>query len=90
MAVYVLHFSGTLGTTGRNSARHYVGYSPDARVNIRVSEHRSGTGASITRAAIARGFTLELARVIPNATRTDERKIKNSGHFDRMCPFCHV
>lgn len=87
MSVYLIHFSARLGTEGRNSAQHYVGWTPDDHLLKRFVEHRSGTGASITAAAVHRGFELELAVVYPGG-RLQERLLKSGGHFAEYCPLC--
>ena len=87
--VYVLHFTGgRLGTRGRNSAGHYVGWTPDGKLDERVREHRRGTGAKITAAAVARGLGLEVVATLPG-DRTTERRLKRAGHVpERLCPLC--
>lgn len=76
MAVYMLRFTGLLGNDNK-SAQYYLGYCEDKRLSERIAEHRAGTGACITRAAIERGFELQLIMVIPKATRKLERQLKN-------------
>lgn len=88
MSLYLIHFGGGhLGTSGRNSARHYLGFAPDGQVAARVAEHQRGTGAKITAAAVARGLTLELAATLPG-DRTRERQLKRNGHLAQRCPLC--
>lgn len=76
MAVYMLKISEPLGNE-KHQAMYYLGYADDKRLQERVAEHRAGYGAAITRAAIERGYTLELIMVIPKGTRKLERQLKN-------------
>lgn len=87
MAIYLLHFSGSLGTSGRNAARHYLGWAPDGKEAERIAEHVAGAGARITAAARQRGYDLILAKVLPG-DRKEERRLKNRGHFTERCPLC--
>lgn len=79
MAVYMLKFSEPIGspTKSHGTAQFYLGYCADGRVEERLAEHRAGRGAFITAAAVEKGLELHLILVIPGATRTDERKLKN-------------
>lgn len=86
--VYLIHFAGGhLGTSGRNAAQHYVGWCADGTLDQRLAEHRSGAGAKITAAAVQRGLALEVVTTLPG-DRTRERRLKQSGHFERYCAVC--
>lgn len=92
MAVYMLRFTGSLGND-KHQAQYYVGYADDKRLHERIAEHRNGTGACITRAAIERGFELQLVLVIPKGTRKLERQLKNWKSHKRILdrfPMFHV
>lgn len=87
--IYLLHFDQPLGDPSRPrmSARHYVGWSMERTVVRRIREHREGRGASITRAAVARGIGMQVVAVT-RGTRNDERRLKNNGHHDERCVLC--
>ncbi len=77
--IYMLKFSEPIGNPNvcHGQAQFYLGYCADNRLAERLAEHRNGTGASITRAAIEKGLTLNLCMVIPKGTRKLERQLKN-------------
>lgn len=79
---YLLHFDPPY-----KHARHYVGYTE--HLDVRVEQHRNGTGANLTAVASAAGCEIKIARVWDNATRALERKIKTSKHHSRLCPICN-
>jgi hypothetical protein len=85
--IYVIHFTVPLGTVGRNSARHYVGFCADRKLRERLEAHRQGRGARITAAAVRAGAELVLVARLPG-DRAAERKRKRAGHYDRLCPLC--
>lgn len=85
--LYLLHFSGPLGDTSRPRMRHYVGWCRENELERRLAEHRAGTGAKITRAAVNRGLELLLASTSPGTPR-DERTRKRRGHHADACPLC--
>jgi predicted GIY-YIG superfamily endonuclease len=79
--VYLLHFHSPFA-----HAKHYTGWS--ANLSLRLAEHAAGHGARLTEVVAAAGITWTLARTWPNATRADERRIKNQGGASRRCPLC--
>lgn len=81
--VYLLHFDAPLG-----HAKHYTGWS--ANLTARLAEHAAGHGARLTEVVTAAGIGWTLARTWPNATRTDERRLKNQGGAARRCPLCGI
>lgn len=85
MSVYILHLSPPL-----RHARHYIGFSD--QVKKRFAHHLAGTGSRFTQVCREMGITLTLARVIPKATRTDERRMKNDSRMRlrEKCPVCFV
>lgn len=66
-------------------AKHYLGSSID--VERRLAEHRRGQGSKFTRAVIAAGIELHLARVW-DSERYDEVLKKSHKNFARLCPNC--
>lgn len=82
MAIYILEFSEPLGSN-RHSARFYLGYCEDDRLQMRLKEHYMGAGAKITRAAVQRGFGLRLVATFPG-DRELERKLKRQKNTPRI------
>jgi predicted GIY-YIG superfamily endonuclease len=78
MAVYCLMFERPIGDIGNphGSAQTYIGYCADGRVSDRLSEHRSGRGATLTRYAHEMGIEYRTVFVIAGGTRAMERKMK--------------
>lgn len=85
--VYTVHFDRPLGTTGRNSARHYTGYAA-WDVDARLEQHRHGSDAKIMHALEEAGIGFTLVDVRPGG-RDDERRLKRRGHHDLRCGICH-
>lgn len=79
--VYLLHFS-----TPYKHAAHYLGFSTD--LVGRLAEHAAGQGARLTQVVKQAGIGWSLTRVWPNATRFDERRLKNKHASPRLCPAC--
>ena len=79
--VYLLHFTEPLA-----HARHYLGFSTD--LPVRLAEHAAGHGARLTQVVKDAGIGWSLTRVWANATRTDERRLKNRHEGPRLCPAC--
>lgn len=70
----------------KKSVQIYVGWAKD--ISSRLKTHRKGGGptkggARLTQVWVENGITMEVILMIPGATRTDERLIKRSGHYDR-------
>lgn len=87
--IYLLHSSVPVGTSGRNSAQHYLGWTPDGQLHQRLADHRTGRGAAITRAYVRSGGTLYLVLTVAPGTRTLERQLKRRGHLERLCGLCN-
>jgi predicted GIY-YIG superfamily endonuclease len=79
--VYLLHFQTPL-----HHAKHYLGFAKSS-VEQRVKQHQQGTGAALTKAAVAAGIELELVRVW-EGNRSLERQLKNRKNAPRLCPKC--
>lgn len=79
--VYLIHFE-----TPYKHAQHYVGFAKD--IAKRLAKHKSGSGARLIQVAQDNGIEWHLARIWKEATRTDERKLKNRGSAKRYCPIC--
>ena len=87
--LYLLHSTVRLGTTGRNSALHYVVSTEEGRLEERVEEHRTGRGhAKIVDAYLRAGARLLLTGVWLTGTKDDERRVKQHGHLEERCAFC--
>lgn len=74
--IYMLKFSEPIGNPNHRNgqAQFYLGYTTN--LDQRIAEHRAGTGACITAAAVAQGRELHLVLVIPQGTRKLERQLK--------------
>lgn len=81
MPCYLIHFSPQY-----KHARHYLGYADD--VGPRVNAHLHGAGARLTQVATEAGCKLILARVWPDADRTEERRLKRRHNSPQLCPIC--
>lgn len=78
--VYLIHFERPIG-----NAQHYTGYTDN--FEKRVSEHRSGTGAELTRLAKEKGINWLVVRVWQDATLETEKSIKSMS-TKITCPIC--
>lgn len=54
----------------------------------RIYAHLHGQGARLTEVAHERGIGFTVVRVWEDATRGDERKIKNRKNAPELCPLC--
>ena len=81
--LYMIKFSSPLGGP-KHQASLYLGYCAEGRLDKRLKEHKAGRGAAITRAAVLKGFSLEIVRVWPNLTRKDERIFKNRKNHSKL------
>ena len=79
--VYLLHF-----TRRYQHAGHYLGFSTD--LAARLAEHAAGHGARLTQVVKDAGIGWTLTRVWPEATRGQERRLKNQHGAARFCPTC--
>lgn len=82
--VYLIHLDSPLGSD-RKTAQHYLGSADD--VAARLALHRSGRGAKLLAAAVARGIGFQVVRLWPG-DRALERQLKQRGHAARLCPVC--
>lgn len=80
--IYILEFEKPLGNE-RHSARYYVGYCYDGTLARRLKQHRAGTGAAITRAAVERGIAFNVLVTAPG-DRAYERQIKRQKNTPRL------
>lgn len=83
--VYLLRFHRPVGA-GKKYVRYYMGYCEDHHLAQRLATHRSGYGAKLVAAAIARGIDFDVVRVWPHATRQDERRLKRWKNHRRFDP----
>jgi predicted GIY-YIG superfamily endonuclease len=91
--VYLIHFDAPLIGVQKNPdakklgiAKHYLGWA--LNLDARLTEHRSGNGSRLMAAVASRGITWRVARTWENATRTQERRLKNQGSACKICPIC--
>lgn len=85
MSIYLLHFDRPFG-----HARHYLGFADGDTVNLerRMKQHGTARGAKLMVAVKKAGITWQTARIWPDGTRTEERRLKNCGGSARQCPIC--
>lgn len=81
--VYLLHIKPAY-----RHARHYLGSTPDERLEERLAEHKRGQGARLTQVVIKAGHELILVRVWPGG-REKERQLKRWKNSPRLCPLCN-
>lgn len=87
--IYLLHAQQKIGTEGRNSALHYLGYCEDTNLWSRMHAHLTGRSrVPIVKAFLETGSRLYLVRVWPDGGRALERHLKNLGHYNKHCPVC--
>lgn len=91
--VFLLHFEGPVNPD--RPARHYLEYTA-RRVSDRLADHHRaavtgnlGKSVPIVFAAMSRGVFFEVARVWPNATKSDERRLRDLRNNPRLCPICN-
>lgn len=77
--VYILRITPPL-----EHAKFYIGYCEDDSLDHRLHCHQHGTGAAITRAVIRSGRELSLVAVLPRASRTTERLLKNRKNTPKL------
>lgn len=83
MSVYLIHFNAPF-----HHARHYLGFAED--VDARVQKHRTGAGARLLQVVNAAGIAWQVARVWPEGTRDDERRLKAWKAATQLCPLCRA
>lgn len=79
--VYLLHFDKPY-----KHAEHYCGFATN--LDARLEHHRNGTGARLMQVIRDAGIGFTLARTWEGETRTKERRLKNGGGLNRVCPIC--
>lgn len=88
---YLIHFDQPIGNlvNPRGMARHYLGYTNQS-LKKRLEQHRKGTGARLTRAAVLQyGRELQLVRHWTSGTRALERELKRRHRPSYYCPICN-
>jgi len=87
--LYLLHSTVRLGSTGRNSAIHYVGYTEPEHLQERLHQHRIGhSGVKIVAAYLRAGGKLLHTGLWMDGQKTDERRVKQHGHLEERCAYC--
>ncbi len=79
---YLLHFERPYA-----HAQHYLGFAEQS-VQRRITRHRKGLGSPLVAAVVATNIPFVVARVWPDNSRSDERRLKNRGSSSRHCPIC--
>jgi len=86
--IYLLCFPPGLHVTGNRYASHYLGWTANG-VESRVAYHLRGEGSRLIRAAVRAGLDPQVVRTWEKATRTFERRLKNTRNLPRLCPHCN-
>lgn len=87
--LYLLHSTVRLGSIGRNSAIHYVGYCEPEHLQERLHQHRIGhSGVKIISAYLRAGGTLLHTGIWLSGQKPDERRVKQHGHLEERCAYC--
>jgi hypothetical protein len=85
---YLLHFAAPICET--RPAQHYLGFAQD--VVKRECDHKRGIrcyGAALTFAAYERNINFSVVRVWANATKRDEKLLRDLKANPRLCPICN-
>lgn len=85
--IYTLHLDRPLGTTGRNSATHYTGWTTD--LLGRLLDHRAGAGARMMAYCKAAGIGWHVG-ALRRGSRSDERRLKRQHSASRWCWTCQA
>lgn len=81
--LYLLHFDKPY-----KHARHYLGFTEsEETLQARLDAHLEGRGARLLEVITEHGIGFSLA-VILDGDRTEERRLKNTAHPERICPLC--
>jgi predicted GIY-YIG superfamily endonuclease len=80
--IYILKFEQPLGNA-KHKAQFYIGWCTDGTLEQRITEHRSGRGAAITRACIERGIAFDVV-VTMRGDRKKERRLKKQKNTRRI------
>lgn len=82
MAVYLIHFETKLHHAG-----HYLGFAED--IAARLARHKAGRGAKLLQILRDKKINFEVVRIWAGADKKFERRLKISGHNNRLCPICN-
>lgn len=80
--VYLICFSKKL-----HHAKHYIGWT-EKPLDIRLADHKSGSGAKILAALVRQGISFKITRTWENVTGHFERKLKKQKNSRHHCPCC--
>lgn len=83
LTIYLLHAHRPV-----RNARHYLGITRTDRLAKRVREHAHRRGSSLTAQLAAINDELLLARTWQDVSWEEERRMKQAGHYARLCPIC--
>ncbi len=84
--VYLLCFTRSGQPARYAHAGHYIGFA--SSLAARLEHHRKGTGANLLAVIRQAGYDFDCVRTWEEATRDDERKLKNRHASPRLCPRC--
>lgn len=81
--LYLLHFDKPL-----NNFQHYLGCCSEHGLEARLLRHARGQGSALTKRVSERNIPIYLARVFPEMSFEQEKRIKIASHFKNLCPIC--
>lgn len=81
--IYLLHFDQPV-----SHALHYLGSTTPTNFDKRMRAHANGYGSNLTTRVFKTGIPISIAYMWLTPSRELERKLKNNGHFKRICPVC--
>lgn len=84
ITIYLLHFDAEV-----RKCRHYIGSCETVRFQRRMQEHRNGYGANLTKQTLKSGVAWKVSRLWSSTSRDYEFRLKNNGHYRRLCPLCN-
>lgn len=89
MVVYLLHSTIPLVRSNGEEVRHYLGFTEEWRLHIRLREHRKGYHTTaLVREWLKKGAELQCVRLWPNGGLALEQYLKAQGRLDIHCPLC--
>jgi predicted GIY-YIG superfamily endonuclease len=82
--IYLIHMDSPVSDA--HTTQHYLGWASD--LDKRIQAHAKGAGARLMEVCKERKIGWQVVRTWENATRDDERRLKNRKEGPRLCPVC--
>lgn len=73
---------------GAKTVRHYLGWASNIRE--RIADHHTGNGARLMSVIADAGISWIVTHLWLDATRSDERRLKNQHKHANVCPRCNA